>query len=324
DVCPREGGGALRKLLGDAVEWWRGGLLAEHDAGARILPGALEPDRLDQFLAWVEDQDFTPGDRPGLWFYHLVMPHDPWVVLDDGTRYAALDEEPYGLAWHDRWDAGTEVARQRHVLQLQAVDRALGVLFDELRAAGTYDDALVVVVGDHGEAFTPGARLRGLGEAQFDQVAWTPLLIKAPGQTEGAVDDANVLNVDLLPTIADLLGIGVPWETYGVPARQVPSVRPPDLKPVPSDAQPAQDPAPGGRPGARRGRGRGVAAHPLRPPGGPARRRAGGGRAARRRAGGARARPPGHRRPAAARAGRPDRPRGGGRRGRRGRRHRRR
>src|SRR5690606_19174467 len=23
DVCPREGGGALRKLLGDAVEWWR-------------------------------------------------------------------------------------------------------------------------------------------------------------------------------------------------------------------------------------------------------------------------------------------------------------
>src|SRR5690606_28638787 len=88
DVCPGEGGGALRKLLGDAVEWWRGGLLAEHDAGARILPGALEPDRLDQFLAWVEDQDFTPGDRPGLWFYHLVMPHDPWVVLDDGTRYA--------------------------------------------------------------------------------------------------------------------------------------------------------------------------------------------------------------------------------------------
>ena len=244
DVCPREGGGALRKLLGDAVEWWRGGLLAEHDAGARILPGALEPDRLDQFLAWVEDQDFTPGDRPGPWFYHLVMPHDPWVVLDDGTRYAALDEEPYGLAWHDRWDAGTEVARQRHVLQLQAVDRALGVLFDELRAAGTYDDALVVVVGDHGEAFTPGARLRGLGEAQFDQVAWTPLLIKAPGQTEGAVDDANVLNVDLLPTIADLLGIGVPWETYGVPARQVPSVRPPDLKPVLSDAQHDLEPAP--------------------------------------------------------------------------------
>src|SRR5690606_941510 len=33
DVCPRGGGGALRKLLGDAVEWWRGGLLAERHAG---------------------------------------------------------------------------------------------------------------------------------------------------------------------------------------------------------------------------------------------------------------------------------------------------
>ena len=36
-----------------------------------------------------------------------------------------------------------------------------------------------------------------------DAIAYTPLLVKAPGQQDGAVDDANVMSFDLVPTIAD-------------------------------------------------------------------------------------------------------------------------
>ena len=36
-----------------------------------------------------------------------------------------------------------------------------------------------------------------------------PLFIKLPGQTEGRIDDRNVESVDILPTIADVLGISI-------------------------------------------------------------------------------------------------------------------
>jgi hypothetical protein len=45
---------------------------------------------------------------------------------------------------------------------------------------------------------------------------WVPQFIKAPGQDHGVVDDRNWEQVDLLPTVADLAGIPVPWKTDGV------------------------------------------------------------------------------------------------------------
>jgi hypothetical protein len=44
---------------------------------------------------------------------------------------------------------------------------------------------------------------------------WVPQFIKAPNQDDGVVDDRNWEQVDLLPTIADLLGIQVPWTMEG-------------------------------------------------------------------------------------------------------------
>ncbi len=39
-----------------------------------------------------------------------------------------------------------------------------------------------------------------------------PFFVKAPGQTEGEVDDSIVRNIDVVPTIADLLDIQVFWQ----------------------------------------------------------------------------------------------------------------
>jgi len=223
EECPRPGGSAVPALLRDAVDWWRGGLQRGNSGGGEVLPGALDPGRADEFTRWIAGQDFSPAGDPGMWFYHLVMPHDPWVVLDDLTPYVGAGERPYGMFMSSWLHHGAAVARQRHLLQAQGVDRALGQLVDELEAAGTYDDALIVVAGDHGEAFTADHPKRGLADAQYEQVAWTPLIVKAPGQSEGVVDDANVWNVDLVPTVADLLGIDLPWDVDGVPAGSRPS-----------------------------------------------------------------------------------------------------
>jgi Sulfatase len=224
EACPTNDGGALSSLLGDAASWWRGAAEQDDERGAaEILPGALDPDRGAEFADWVAEQDFSAGDRPGMWFYHLVMPHEPWDLLDDATPYAQLGESPFGLFLSNWWgDVGYDVARQRQVLQTQAIDGMVGDMLDRLRDAGTYDDTLVVVTADHGQAFAGGrAPLRGVAEAQYEQIAWTPLLVKAPGQAEAAVDDTNLWSIDLVPTLADVLGIDLPWTPDGVPAAEV-------------------------------------------------------------------------------------------------------
>jgi hypothetical protein len=53
---------------------------------------------------------------------------------------------------------------------------------------------------------------------------WVPAFIKEPGQTKGRVDDRNWEHVDLLPTMADIIGLTIPWKVDGVsqagPARR--------------------------------------------------------------------------------------------------------
>jgi arylsulfatase A-like enzyme len=44
---------------------------------------------------------------------------------------------------------------------------------------------------------------------------WTPLVVKLPGQTNGAVDDRAAETIDIVPTIADELGVDVPWNMDG-------------------------------------------------------------------------------------------------------------
>jgi len=72
-----------------------------------------------------------------------------------------------------------------------------------------------VLTADHGTSFVAGERPRVLNQRNIPGLAWIPVLIKAPGQREGRVDDRNWEQVDLVPTIADLLGLEVPWKVDG-------------------------------------------------------------------------------------------------------------
>ena len=218
DVCVDASNPGVGRLLDDAVQlWWDGTAPPDEDAGDSELPGALEADRYTQAEQWIEALEAPREGRPNLVFQHVMLPHGPFVVTDDGTPYSTLSEHPTGLYWPTWLPGGVEVGRQRHLLQVQAADRLLGQIFDRLDAADAFDDTLVVVTADHGEAFIPGEPDRGLSEENADKIAWAPLLIKAPGQGQGRIDDANVQAIDILPTLADMLGVDIPWDVDGIP-----------------------------------------------------------------------------------------------------------
>lgn len=220
-MCPREvchvgPSGDLGALFGDAIDLW-----SDTSPAPKAFLG-MPTIGFDHVFEDVEDRidhlDVAAGDRPRFVFDHVLLPHPPWRVLDDGTPYQ-VRTPTVGAQLDGSWGAtGTAVAEQRHILQTQAADALLGRYLDAFRAAGTYDDTLVVVTSDHGKSFLPDDHSRALSADNADQIMWTPLMIKEPRQSAGRVDDGDVRSIDIVPTIADVLGVDPYWPVDGQPA----------------------------------------------------------------------------------------------------------
>jgi hypothetical protein len=172
------------------------------------------PERLE---AWIHSIRAT--HRPTLWLKHALLPHQPWMFLPSGKQYrpTVKDLVP-GLSspagFHD--SALTDHNHQRYMLQLGYVDRELGKLLARLRSTGVFDQALLVVMADHGMAFEVGVSdRRKVTQSNVDEIAPIPLFIKSPGQRRGKVDRAYVRTIDVVPTIADILNIPLGYRAHG-------------------------------------------------------------------------------------------------------------
>lgn len=197
---------------------------AEEGPVVRLQRGPSEPGgraadyigRAGEIEAFLDRLE-APGRRPTLAFLHTLLPHHPWEYLPNGKVYASnLGTQP-GMV-NERWVGDPELAvqgYQRHLLQVGYVDLVLGRILDRLEATGQYDDALIVVVADHGTSFRPHGERRRIHSGNMAEIAFVPLLVKAPGQTAGRVVDEHVRTIDILPTMAELLGVDIPWETDG-------------------------------------------------------------------------------------------------------------
>ncbi len=228
-IAPWEAGGDATGGFGGPAEGGGSGADAPKAEDARFVlrrwaggRAPSQPARMRMFTAGLR-----PAARPTLHFLHLGLPHQPWIYLPSGRRHngaATLPKTGSGPGAERPADPATrwwlQLARQRHLLQVRYVDRLLGRAIDTMRASGLYDDALVVVTSDHGVAFTPGTLHRVVDRQRRNagQLGWVPLFIKAPGQTDGAVDHRNWLHVDMLPTIADHAGVEPSWRMDGTSA----------------------------------------------------------------------------------------------------------
>ncbi len=191
----------------------------------RLRPGkplARSTDINSAVFSWLE----RDGDRqPFLLFVHTIDPHAPYEPPEPfRSQFAASVSEL------DRGSLETIQALNRQVsappeetledlidlydAEIAANDHSFGVFIDELERRDLLEGALVFVVSDHGEEF-------------FDHGGWThgktlhtemldvPLVIKLPGQSSGKRVWQVVQHVDLLPTIADYLGIALPSNVVG-------------------------------------------------------------------------------------------------------------
>jgi arylsulfatase A-like enzyme len=105
-----------------------------------------------------------------------------------------------------------EILRYSYDEGVRYLDRSLGGLFDSLRSSGAWDQMLVVVTSDHGEAF--GERGEFGHGSLHEEIVRVPLIIKWPGG-ENAGTSRRVLrsSVDLAPTLLAFAGL----DAHGLP-----------------------------------------------------------------------------------------------------------
>ncbi len=172
---------------------------------------SLERERqLEHFLETI-----VPTDRPHLWFLHAGLPHYPWCLTPDGSRYLSdVDAEwppPGGIGdIGEEWiQDPAEILRCEFRYRQQAgfVDRFVDQLQTQLESQGVWDSALVIVMADHGVAFRAGESRRSPDRTNLTELMSIPLFIKLPGQKEQRIDDRNAESIDVLPTIAEVLNV---------------------------------------------------------------------------------------------------------------------
>jgi hypothetical protein len=172
-----------------------------------------KPQRLEKFI-----QTFTPTERASLYFLHLELPHLPWRFYESGTLYdMPVDRTSMVAVYEDGGRWLLSLSEYRFVQQAKYTDILLGEIVERLKLLEMWNEMLVVVISDHGRSFKPGMDGRAYNDQSLDSIAYVPLFIKLPGQLKGNIDDRNVMAPDILPTIAEALGITVPWEVDGFP-----------------------------------------------------------------------------------------------------------
>lgn len=156
-------------------------------------------DRYEMSTKYIGEMSAYP--RNTFHFFHIVVPHEPYGFLPTGNSYSYSIERDLALKDTARLE------RAAHILQVGLADTILGEIRAELIRMGHWDDALVVVVADHGESYQASANRRMLEPETLGEVGFVPLLIKYPGQRVGEVDETNVQSIDIAPTVLDVLGI---------------------------------------------------------------------------------------------------------------------
>ncbi len=175
---------------GRAANERRGGeTVAVALAWLQSITQSTTPDRQPP-TAWSRASEASRGadGRVFLWL-HLFEPHAPYEGDPARPAMARYDDE---------------VAR---------ADLLVGRLLQGLGAAR--DDALIIVAGDHGEAFGEHEET-GHSIFVYDTTLRVPLVMNGPGLRPGTVVHDPVSLVDLVPTVLARLGIAARGDPDGV------------------------------------------------------------------------------------------------------------
>jgi len=196
-----------------------------------------------QGLAWLDRTWSRTSSAPAFLYFQYMEPHAPYDPPEPFRSRFAVDEagkpfdkdsavreaiaralpgapQPATGKPEDVADAvrtilarGTPLTK-REILpferlydaEVATADDQVRQLFAELEKRGFLDNALVVVMADHGEEFVEHGRTSH-GRTLYEESVHVPFIVVGPGVAAGRRVAENVSLIDLAPTLVDLLGL---------------------------------------------------------------------------------------------------------------------
>jgi len=194
---------------------------AEHSECRYITDKAREyvRTRNDEAHGWVLNLNYVKPHPPNINCHPYSDMYDPGDMPLPARRPDELDGNPHPYL---RQVIGDGVHRdERHLREFIAcyygmvseVDDNLGLLFDELKATGQWDNTLIIFSSDHGE-YLGDHYLVGKGHC-FDGAMNIPCIIRDPHSPGGRQRHGFVESIDLAPTVLDWLGVPIPDRFQG-------------------------------------------------------------------------------------------------------------
>jgi arylsulfatase A-like enzyme len=151
--------------------------------------------------------------KPVFIYCHLLPPHWPYSPpppFDD--KFTSGDaitraERRMMRVRHDASPADPAVARlhSHYMNNSYYADHLTQQLLEMLREHGLYDDSLIIVTADHGEAFAEHGAL-GHGNTVHDEMVLVPFIARVPGTDPGEIEQQVGL-IDLFPTFVELFSL---------------------------------------------------------------------------------------------------------------------
>ncbi len=146
--------------------------------------GVDEPSTVERMLAWIDEE---PTDEPFFLTYMPVAGHHPYDSPEPGP-FPEFDD----------------IGRYRNALHY--ADSAIAQLTAGLAQRGLDEKTMIVIVGDHGQAF--GQHEGNFGHTFFlyEENVRVPLMFVVPSLTKPVQVGRVVSTLDVAPTVLDLLG----------------------------------------------------------------------------------------------------------------------
>ena len=215
-----------------------------HSNGGMLAEGsAYDPIFTEDAIKYIKDKK----DKPFFMTLSLINPHDICRVLGgkvqgatfaDAIHFARNDDEPY-LRFQPRPDLPNnhEVAYEKgmilhedfmykevfelnedqwkrfistYQLLIENTDRLIGLLLKNLKEQGLEENTIVMFTTDHGEM--SGSHKLIAKTTFYEESSKIPVIIRYPKEIKQSTTNNNALvsTIDIMPTLLDLAGVGIP------------------------------------------------------------------------------------------------------------------
>ena len=171
-----------------------------------------DPEASDIVDAAIEELRRGEG-QPQFLFVHVYDPHWPYMPPPDlmqafGPRPRDISDllAKTGSKGAPADDLEIEEVIRLYDSEVAFADRELGRLFETLKDKGMYDDALIIVTADHGEAFYEHGHWQHT-QTLYDELTHIPLIVKWPGSEKTGYSRKLASQMDVFVTLLEAAGI---------------------------------------------------------------------------------------------------------------------